>query len=194
MFFRATRLIGFIGLFLAAATFLAATQSPAGDKLPELNVGYIYTTHHSPFIVAMAKGEEFRDFGVYLRPVVDKMKYELMDGDTPLALLNIIVNKSGGLAGILSERDCFKKVILAEKDPKQTAVRDIMTRKVVVVPPERTVEECMALMSDKHIRHLPVVQGDKILGMISMRDVVRYLADDRDLMIKNLEKYIEGSY
>ncbi len=95
MAFRATRLIGFIGLFLAAATFLAATQSPAGDKLPELNVGYIYTTHHSPFIVAMAKGEEFRDFGVYLRPVVDKMKYELMDGDTPLALLNIIVNKSG---------------------------------------------------------------------------------------------------
>ncbi len=106
----------------------------------------------------------------------------------------LIVNKSGGLAGILSERDCFKKVILAEKDPKKTAVREIMTRKVVVVPPERTVEECMALMSDKHIRHLPVAQGDQILGMISMRDVVRYLADDRDLMIKNLEKYIEGSY
>ena len=106
----------------------------------------------------------------------------------------LILNKSGGLAGILSERDCFKKVILAEKNPKDTSVREIMTRKVVVVPPERTVEECMALMTEKHIRHLPVVDGDKILGMISMRDVVRYLADDRDLMIKNLEKYIEGSY
>jgi NitT/TauT family transport system substrate-binding protein len=83
------------GLFMVAAAILSAGQSMAEEKLPVLNVGYIFTTHHSPFIVAMAQNEEFREFGVHLRPVVDKLKYELMDGDKPLALFNIIVNKSG---------------------------------------------------------------------------------------------------
>jgi NitT/TauT family transport system substrate-binding protein len=84
-----------LGLFMVVVAILSAGQSMAEDKLPVLNVGYIFTTHHSPFIVAMARNEEFRDFGVHLRPVVDKLKYELMDGDKPLALFNIIVNKSG---------------------------------------------------------------------------------------------------
>lgn len=93
--FPLRRLLGLFSLIMAAALTLPAGQSLAADSLPSFNVGYIFTTHHSPFIVAMAKGEEFRDFGVHLRPVVEKLKYELMDGDTPLAMLNIIVNKSG---------------------------------------------------------------------------------------------------
>lgn len=93
--FPVRRLLGLFSLFMAAALSLPAGQSLAADSLPGFNVGYIFTTHHSPFIVAMAKGEEFREFGVHLRPVVDKLKYELMDGETPLALFNIIVNKSG---------------------------------------------------------------------------------------------------
>jgi len=84
-----------IGLFMVIAVVLSAAQSMAEEKIPVLNVGYIFTTHHSPFIAAMAKNEEFKEFGVYLRPVVDKLKYELMDGDKPLALFNVIVNKSG---------------------------------------------------------------------------------------------------
>lgn len=88
------RFAAILSLF-AAMTMLAPGLLLAEDKLPTFNVGYIFTTHQSPFMVAMAKNEEFREFGVYLRPVVDKFKYELMDGDTPLALLNIIVNKSG---------------------------------------------------------------------------------------------------
>jgi NitT/TauT family transport system substrate-binding protein len=83
------------GLFMVMAVVLSAGQSMAEEKIPVLNVGYIFTTHHTPFIVAMAKKEEFKEFGVYLRPVVDKLKYELMDGDKPLALFNVIVNKSG---------------------------------------------------------------------------------------------------
>jgi len=83
------------GLFMAMAAVLSAGPSMAEEKIPVLNVGYIFTTHHTPFIAAMAKNEEFKEFGVYLRPVVDKLKYELMDGDKPLALFNIIVNKSG---------------------------------------------------------------------------------------------------
>ncbi len=83
------------GLFMVMAAVLSTGPSMAEEKIPVLNVGYIFTTHHTPFIAAMAKNEEFKEFGVYLRPVVDKLKYELMDGDKPLALFNIIVNKSG---------------------------------------------------------------------------------------------------
>lgn len=83
------------GLFMVMAAVLSAGPSMAEEKIPVLNVGYIFTTHHTPFIAAMAKNEEFKEFGVYLRPVVDKLKYELMDGDKPLALFNVIVNKSG---------------------------------------------------------------------------------------------------
>ncbi len=82
-------------LFMMAVVILAAAPARAEDNIPVLNMGYIFTTHQSPFMVAMAKNEEFKDFGVYLRPVVDKIKYELMDGDKPLALLNVIVTKSG---------------------------------------------------------------------------------------------------
>ncbi|MGE4442621.1 MAG: ABC transporter substrate-binding protein [Desulfomicrobium sp.] len=83
------------GLFMVMAAVLSAGQSMAEEKIPVLNMGYIFTTHHTPFIAAMAKNEEFKEFGVYLRPVVEKLKYELMDGDKPLALFNVIVNKSG---------------------------------------------------------------------------------------------------
>jgi NitT/TauT family transport system substrate-binding protein len=91
----ATRFKFFLNMFMIMAVIFSAGQSMAEDKLPVLNVGYIFTTHHTPFIAAMAKNEEFKNFGVYLRPIVDKQKYELMDGETPLAMLNVIVNKSG---------------------------------------------------------------------------------------------------
>lgn len=94
-FLKTKRFKHLLGLIVAAAVILPAAASKAEDKIPVLNLGYIFTTHHSPLIAAMAKNEEFKDFGVHLRPVVDKLKYELMDGDKTLALFNIIVNKSG---------------------------------------------------------------------------------------------------
>lgn len=84
---------------------LTGATALAGTKAPIFNMGYIFTTHHSPFIVAMSEGEAFKDFGVYLKPIVEKMKYALMDGDTKLATLNIIVAKSGSETSTLFAMD-----------------------------------------------------------------------------------------
>jgi IMP dehydrogenase len=105
----------------------------------------------------------------------------------------LIMNKSGKLAGLLSERDCFRKVILLEKQPRAVPVKDAMTRKVIYVTPETTVDDCMSLMTQKRIRHLPVIEHDKVDGLISIGDLVKFMATEQDIMIRNLEKYIEGS-
>jgi CBS domain-containing protein len=104
-----------------------------------------------------------------------------------------ILNKAGKIAGILSERDCFRKVILLEKSPHDVLVRDVMSKKVTYVTPDRTVEECMQIMTERKIRHLPVLEGDRLLGIISIGDCVKFLVSEQGLMIQNLEKYIEGS-
>lgn len=105
----------------------------------------------------------------------------------------IIMNKSGKLAGILSERDCFRKVILHEKQPRAVHVRDAMTKKVIYVTPDATVDDAMSVMTQRRIRHLPVIDNDKITGLISIGDIVKFMASEQDIMIRNLEKYIEGS-
>lgn len=107
----------------------------------------------------------------------------------------LVLNGNGKIAGIISERDCFKKVLLEEKSPRKVFVKDVMTKaaKMIMVSPERTVEECMELMTERHVRHLPVTDGDKVLGVVSMRDVVAFLASEQDILIQNLEKYIAGS-
>ncbi|MDX9866363.1 MAG: CBS domain-containing protein [Kiritimatiellia bacterium] len=106
----------------------------------------------------------------------------------------LVLNAHGKIAGIFAERDAFRKVILAGKDPKEVQVRAAMTKKVVYVAPESTVDECMALMTDKRIRHIPVLDTDqKVLGIISIGDLVKFVASEQDALIKNLERYIEGS-
>jgi CBS domain-containing protein len=107
----------------------------------------------------------------------------------------LVVKKSGKMAGIISERDCFRKVILAEKSPHKVDVKDVMTKmpKVITVTADKTVEECMAIMTNNRFRHLPVMKGDKPIGLISIGDVVKFLVSEQQIMIKNLEKYIEGS-
>ena len=138
--------------------------------------------------VLQSKGGEIVSVGTGAT-VLDAVKLMVEKGVGAL----LVMNKSGKLAGIVSERDCFNKILLAEKSPGKVLAKDIMTRKVLVVPPDCSIEECMAQMSGKHIRHLPVMKGEKVLGVLSMRDVVKFLVDEQDLMIKNLEKYIEGS-
>lgn len=106
----------------------------------------------------------------------------------------VVQNARGKLAGLFVERDCFRKVILADRDPKETSVKDVMTRKVCVATPDMSVDECMAMMTDKHIRHLPVVDAEgKLLGIVSIGDLVKVASAAQEAMIKNLEKYIEGS-
>ncbi len=106
----------------------------------------------------------------------------------------LAMSESGKLAGIVSERDCISKVVLPERSPRDVSVREIMSSKVQYVTPEQTTEEAMALMTHARIRHLPVMSGDQVAGLISIGDLVKHTISAQDLLIRNLEKYIEGTY
>ncbi len=97
------------------------------------------------------------------------------------------------LVGIFSERDYARKVILFGKASKDTPVRAIMTDKVLYVTPDRTVDECIAIMTDKHIRHLPVLDDEgKVLGIVSIGDVVKETICEQQFIIQQMAKYITG--
>ncbi|HXX12372.1 MAG TPA: CBS domain-containing protein [Burkholderiales bacterium] len=104
----------------------------------------------------------------------------------------LVVLENERLAGIFSERDYARKVILHGKSSKDTSVREIMTSKVVYVRPEQSVEECMALMTDKRIRHLPVLQENTVIGIISIGDVVKEVISEQRFVIEQLEQYIHS--
>jgi CBS domain-containing protein len=97
------------------------------------------------------------------------------------------------LCGVFSERDYARKVILQGKASRQTPVSEVMTGKVIYVTQDRTIEECMAIMTDKHIRHLPVLDGKhNVLGIISIGDVVKEMVSQQKFIIGQLENYISG--
>lgn len=103
------------------------------------------------------------------------------------------VMDNGKLVGIITERDYARKVILKGKMSQETRVRQIMETGVLCVQHEQTIEECMALMTDKRIRHLPVVDGDQVAGIISIGDLVKAVIAEQKLTIEQLEHYINGS-
>ena len=102
----------------------------------------------------------------------------------------LIVMEGGRIAGILSERDYARKVILHGKSSHDIQVRDIMTSKIITVHPGQTVEECMALMTEKRIRHLPVTEGERLIGVLSIGDLVKEVIAEQQQTIKQLESYI----
>jgi len=104
----------------------------------------------------------------------------------------LVLDNAGQLAGILSERDYARKIVLKGKTSRETPVREIMTEKVVWVRPDQTIEECMALMTNKHIRHLPVMEEGRLLGVISIGDVVKDIISEQEFVIAQLENYITG--
>ena len=104
----------------------------------------------------------------------------------------LLVLEAGQVVGIISERDYARKVSLLGKSSKTTPVREIMTPKVVYVRPEQTIEDCMALMTDKRIRHLPVLADDQLIGVISIGDVVKAVISEQEFIIAQLENYITG--
>jgi len=107
----------------------------------------------------------------------------------------LVVKDEKNVVGIISERDYARKVILQGKSSKGLPVSEIMSIKVACVSLDRTAEEAMALMTDKYIRHLPVVdESNKPIGLISIGDAVKALIEDRDFVIEQLEKYIRGSW
>ena len=104
----------------------------------------------------------------------------------------LLVLEADKLIGIFSERDYARKVILKGKASRNTHIKEIMSTKVLYVGPDQSIEECMALMTDKHIRHLPVLTGDELLGIISIGDVVKAIISEQEITIHWLEKYISG--
>jgi CBS domain-containing protein len=104
----------------------------------------------------------------------------------------VLVTEAGNLVGILSERDYARKVILKGKTSKDTPVREIMTEKVVYVRPDQTSDECMAVMTDKRVRHLPVIENGQLIGIISIGDVVKEIISHQEFMLEQLENYITG--
>ena len=104
----------------------------------------------------------------------------------------VLVMEGDTVAGILSERDCVRKVELEGKTAKNTKVSEIMTSKVIYIEVTQPLEECMALMIDKNIRHLPVFENGKMLGVVSVRDVLKEVVDVQKFMISQLEHYITG--
>ena len=104
----------------------------------------------------------------------------------------LMVIDRGRLVGVISERDYTRKVALQGRNSKDTPVEDIMTRQVVTVSPRAGTRECMSLMSEKRIRHLPVVDGDTVLGMISIRDILDDIIAQHESTIAQLESYIHS--
>ena len=102
----------------------------------------------------------------------------------------LLVMEGDRLVGLVGERDCLWKVMLKDRSPRETDVKQLMTKNILCVKPEQTVEDGMALMTDKRIRHLPVVNGDRVEGIISIGDLVKAIIADQQFVIEQLEHYV----
>lgn len=105
----------------------------------------------------------------------------------------LLVLEKGAVVGIFSERDYARKVVLKDRSATEAKVKDIMTSDIISVTPEQSLDECMALMTEKHIRHLPVLESGKLIGLISIGDVVKAMIAEKEHLIKELHNYITGS-
>lgn len=106
----------------------------------------------------------------------------------------LVVVERGHIVGIISEREYARKIILHDRSSKETSVSEIMRPNPIRVDLARSVDDCMALMTDKHIRHLPVVQFGKLIGIISIGDLVKAQSQDQEFMIEQLTRYVTDSF
>lgn len=139
-----------------------------------------------------------------VRDMIRKKGYEVysigpeatvLDALTMMAKHNtgaLLVMTEGKMEGIISERDCVRKVELMGKNAKDTKVLEIMTSDVITIDAGQPLEECMALMIDKNFRHLPVCEGKELLGVLSVRDVLKEVVEVQQSMLSQLERYITG--
>ena len=104
----------------------------------------------------------------------------------------LVVFEKGEMVGIISERDYARKMILRGKHSQDTPVAEIMTTRVITVTPDQNLEMCMELISGKHVRHLPVIEEDRVVGIISIGDIVKGIITHKESVIEQLEKYIKG--
>ena len=120
--------------------------------------------------------------------------YEVLEimADKNIGALLVVVGEE--LVGIFSERDYARKVMLRGKSSRETLVEELMTREVYVVNPDDTIEKCMALMSAAYCRHLPVLEDNQLVGVLSIGDIVNAIIGEQNIKIQDLEKYIIGGY
>jgi CBS domain-containing protein len=123
---------------------------------------------------------------------LDASVYDAMKLMAEKGIGALMVMQGEKLVGIISERDYARKVILQGRSSRTTQVREIMTSHVLYAQPEQNIEECMAVMTDKRVRHLPVFDEGRLLGVISIGDLVKSIITEQKFMIEQLEKYISG--